>query len=150
MSQRQKNLLKKTSGGLVLFWSLALLLPKKALAQTYAWKGVCVGQTPNSESVATIQGFECLIANVFVVFVSLVGLAGFVMFVFGAFKWLISGGNSKDTQSAQSTMTHSIIGLVVTLSAFIIINLIAEFTGVNAIKSFQIPTSGIFWPKVGK
>ena len=35
----------------------------------------------------------------------------------------------------------AIVGLVVALSAFMIINLIATFTGINVIKNFRIPTS---------
>lgn len=140
-----KNRIRPSVFLLALIFTLALFLPTPVSAQTYKWDGVCVGHTPNSESVATIQGLECLIANVFVVFIGLVGLAGFLMFVFGAFRWLLSGGESKAIQTARGAMTHAVIGLVVALSAFIIINLLAEFTGVNAIKSFRIPTSDVKW-----
>ncbi|HOZ03078.1 MAG TPA: hypothetical protein PKX78_01115 [Candidatus Woesebacteria bacterium] len=126
--------------GLVPFFA-----PTPAHAQTKQWDGVCVGSSANATGVATIQGFECLIANIFVVFITVIGLAGFVMFIYASFRWLISGGDTKGTQAARNTMTYSVIGLVVALSAFIIINLVAEFTGINAIKSFRIPTSNINW-----
>lgn len=121
--------------------------PTPVFAQTTRWSDVCVGNgfSENADSVATIQGFECLIANLFVVFITLVGLSGFVMFIYASFRWLISGGDSKGTTAARNSMTYAVIGLVVSLSAFIIINLVAEFTGVNAIKSFRIPTSDIDW-----
>ncbi len=122
-----------------------LFAPTPAQAQTTEWTGVCVGSSANATGVATIQGFECLIANIFIVFITVIGLAGFVMFIYASFRWLISGGDSKGTQAARSTMTYSVIGLVVALSAFIIINLIAEFTGINSIKSFRIPTSDQPW-----
>jgi len=148
MSAKRKKILTKIAQLLTLVVFVLIVFPNQALAQTVEWSGVCVGQTENSNQVATIQGLECLIANVFTVFITVVGLAGFVMFVIGSFRWLLSGGNSKGTQSAKNTMTYAVIGLVVTLSAFIIINLIAEFTGVNAIKSFQIPTSDVVWESV--
>ncbi|MFZ1721062.1 MAG: hypothetical protein WAU07_01000 [Microgenomates group bacterium] len=114
------------------------LFAQQAFAQS-AWSGVCVGGEDND--VATIQGLECLIGNVFQVILTVIGLSGFVMMIIGAFKWLVSGGNAKGVESARNTITFAVVGLVVALSAFIILNLIAAFTGVNVITSFVIPES---------
>ena len=110
-----------------------------AFAQTAPWSGVCVGGADND--VATIQGLECLIANIFTVIITLIGLAAFVMLIVGSVRWLTSGGNSSHLDKAKNTMTYAIIGIVVALSAFIVINLIAGFTGIETIKEFRIPTS---------
>lgn len=124
----------------VLFLTLLTgILPAQAQAQTSVWGGVCVGGADSD--VATIQGAQCLIANVFMVIITLIGLVGFVMFLVGAIQWMVSGTNAQGVQKARSTMLYSVVGLVVALSAFIIINLIADFTGVNVIRNFQIPTS---------
>ncbi len=120
-----------------------LALPTPALAQPRAWSGVCLAGSTGD--VPTIQGLECLIANVFSVIITLIGLGGFVMFILGAFKWLTAGSNSKNIDSAKRTFTYAVLGLVLALSAFIIINLIADFTGVTVIKTFRIPTSAINW-----
>lgn len=112
-----------------------------AQAQTLPWSGVCVGTTEKSADVATIQGLECLIANVFTVIITIIGLAGFIMFVAGAITWMLSGGDSGKVQSARGSMTYAVTGMVVTLSAFIILNLIASFTGISIITQFRIPTS---------
>ena len=108
-------------------------------AQTTTWSGVCVGGEKND--VATIQGLECLIANVFTVIITFIGLAAFVMLIVGSVRWLMSGGNTSNIDKARSTMTYAVIGIVVALSAFIVINLLAGFTGINVIKTFKIPTS---------
>ena len=137
------NMLSKSTSVIISFFlicSTLLVIPPPASAQTFAWRGVCVGQGPNTD-VATIQGAECLIANVFIVIITLIGLVGFVMFIFGALKWMLSGSDAQGVKKASSTMLYSVVGLVVALSAFIIINLIADFTGVNVIRYFQIPTS---------
>lgn len=123
--------------------SLSFVIPAQAQAQTRAWSGVCLAGS--SGDVPTIQGLECLIANIFTVIITLIGLGGFVMFILGAFKWLTAGSNSKNIDSAKRTFTYAILGLVLALSAFIIINLIADFTGVTVIKTFRIPTSAINW-----
>jgi len=137
------NMLSKTLStvfSFLLLFSFLLIIPAQASAQTFEWSGVCVGEGPNTD-VATIQGAECLIANVFIVTITLIGLVGFVMFIFGAIKWMMSGSDTQGVKKAGSTMLYSVVGLVVALSAFIIINLIADFTGVNVIRSFKIPTS---------
>ncbi|PIY79612.1 MAG: hypothetical protein COY81_01615 [Candidatus Pacebacteria bacterium CG_4_10_14_0_8_um_filter_43_12] len=123
---------------LILIFSI-FIVPPSAHAQQYTWSGVCVAGPDND--VATIQGFQCLIANVFSIIITVIGLAGFVMFIWGAFQWMLSGNNTKGVETAKQSMTYAIIGIVVALSGFIIINLIAEFTGVNIIRTFIIPSS---------
>ena len=97
MKIRLSDFIKKllTTLGLIAVFLVSAL---PARAQTVTWSGVCVGTTENSLDVATIQGLECLIANVFTVIITIIGL-----------------------------------------SAFIILNLIASFTGISIITQFRIP-----------
>ncbi len=114
----------------------------QAQAQTEPWSGVCVGSdnpTDPAYSVATIRGFQCLIGNILSVFITIIGLAGFVMLIYGSIKYMLSGGQAKGTESAKQTLTYAVIGLVVALSAFFIINIISAFTGVDTILNFSIP-----------
>jgi len=113
-----------------------------ALAQTSAWSGVCVGESgTHAEDVATVQGLQCLIANVLVVFLTIVGIAAFIMLVISSLRILASGGNSQAVEKARNSITYAVIGLVVAVSAFAILNLIASFTGVDTILQFNIPTN---------
>lgn len=114
--------------------SIVLTVPTQALAQPTAWSGRCI-----EKEVATIQGLECLIGNVFTVIITLIGFSGFVMFIIASFRWLLSGGNTKGIETAKNTMTFAVVGIVLSLSAFIILNIIAEFTGVENILLFTIP-----------
>lgn len=117
-------------------------------AQTTTWTGVCTGNIePDPENnitgttdVATIQGLECLIANIFTVIITLIGLVAFIMFIVGSVLWLMSGGSAEGTKKARDTLTYAVLGIVVALSAFIVLNLISGFTGVENIKQFIIPT----------
>ena len=122
----------------------SLALPLRAAAQiTKPWTGVCVreytdraGQT---YQVATIQGLQCLIGNLLMIAVAGIGLAGFVMMLVGAFTYLRSGGNSKGIEESKSTITYAIIGLVVSLSAYFVLNIISQFTGIKSILNFSFP-----------
>lgn len=124
-----------------LVWKLAF--PQQVSAQTTTWSGVCV--STKDPDVATIQGLQCLLANVLSVALTLLGIAGFVMIVVASLRWLFLGGNTQDVEGAKKTMTFAVIGIVVALSAFIILNLVASFTGVNSILKFTIPDSNTQW-----
>jgi hypothetical protein len=106
---------------------------------TQAWTGVCT-ETGNPYGVATIQGFQCLVGNLLQVAVSGIGLAGFAMLIVGAFRYMLSGGNAKGIDEGKNTMTYAIVGLVVSISAYFILRLISDFTGVRSIMNFMIPT----------
>lgn len=117
-----------------LITALFLGRAEHASAQTMPWRWDCV-----NNGVATIQGLECLIANVFMVIITLTGFSAFIMFIVAGFRWMLSGGNSKGMESARNTMTFAVVGIVVSLSAYIILNLISDFTGITEILRFEIP-----------
>ena len=120
--------------------TLWLALPPSVSAQMAGpqkWAGDCV-----EDGVATIQGLRCMVANILSIAITAIGFAGFVMLIIGSFRYLFSGGNSKGTETAKNTITFAVIGLVVALSSFVILNLIAEFTGVKTILNFVIPEAG--------
>lgn len=118
------------------------LIPQ-AYAQTETWETINVNCVNNG--VATIQGFGCMMANVLSVFLTVLGIAGLIMIIYAAFNMMIMGGNSQATEKSKNTITMAIVGIILSLSAFIIINLIAEFTGIDAIKNFSIPGSRKNW-----
>jgi hypothetical protein len=124
---------------IIFLLALVLVLPAPVQAQTKAWTGVCVSET--DPDVATVQGLECLIANVFSVIISFIGLGGFVMMIVGSIRWLVSGGNTNQTEKARGTFTYAVAGIVLALSAYIILNLLSEFTGVWQLTKFYIPRS---------
>ena len=147
-----KQKIKNTLTALLILTVFSLGFPPASQAQTSAWFGVCTGKGTVSQSgvsrtdVATIQGLQCMIANILSVILTFIGLAGFVMLIVGSFRWMLSGGSSQEVEKAGKTMTYAIVGLLVALSSFIILNLLAEFTGVKSILNFVIPDSTTQWP----
>lgn len=140
MKAKFTSLLQKI-GASVASLAAFLVAASPAQAQTRVWTDVCVGSTENAQDVATIQGLECLIANVFTVIITIIGLAGFVMFVIAGITWMVSGGDTNKVSNARNSMTYAVVGMVVALSAFIVLNLIASFTGISIITQFRIPIS---------
>jgi len=122
--------------GVIFFFSYFLFATPAHAQEPVAWTGVCT-DTGDATGTATIQGLQCLVGNVLQIAISLIGLAGFVMMIIGAFRYLLSGGNAKGIDDGQKTITYAVLGLVVALSAYIILKIVSEFTGVSSILQFQ-------------
>jgi hypothetical protein len=118
-------------------------LVKPVQAQTKNWEAINNNCVING--TASIQGIACLLANILSITLTAIGIAGFVMIVFAAFNLLLSAGKSQEVEKSRKTITFAIIGLILALSAFIIVNLIASFTGIEIIKTFTIPGSQNDW-----
>lgn len=97
-----------------------------------------VWSDPTGDKPATIKDLEVVFTRIVTVAVSLAGLALFVMLIIGGFKYLTSAGDPKAAESARNTMMYAVIGLVVIISSFIILQAIKWFTGVDVLK-FEIP-----------
>jgi heme/copper-type cytochrome/quinol oxidase subunit 2 len=89
------------------------------------------------KDVATFKSLEPLFTNIVQAVVALVGVALFVMLLVAGFKYLFSGGDPKKLEAAKGTLTNAIIGVVVIVSAYIILKLIAVFTGVD-VTTFKV------------
>lgn len=120
--------------------TLILLFPvfsSPVYAQT-EWSGGCVGSSEYGASdVATIQGIECILANILASAITLLGIAAFVMFIIGSFRWLTAGANTKGVEGGRNALTFAVAGLVVALASWVILRFISNFTGVNTILQFN-------------
>jgi FtsH-binding integral membrane protein len=89
--------------------------------------------------VATIQCLVPLFENVVRALISIAAIGLFAMFVVGGFNLLMSGGNPKQMEQGKNTLTYAVIGVVVMVLAYLIIQIIARFTGVSGLNQFTIP-----------
>ncbi len=55
-----------------------------------------------------------------------IGLIAVVMLVFGGFKYIISGGDSAKVASAKNTIIYAIIGLIIVILAYAIVNFVVN------------------------
>ena len=54
----------------------------------------------------------------------IVGLISVVMLVYGGLRYILSGGDSKKVTDAKNTVLYAIIGLIISLLAFAIVNFV--------------------------
>ena len=115
-----------------------LLAVSPTYAQTTTWLGTdCVGRNVSGAyNVATIQGLECLFSNILSIAITGLGLIMFVLIIVGGFKYLTAGGDPKALESAKGTLTWAIIGLVVAILAWFILQAISNLTGITDLLHF--------------
>lgn len=84
------------------------------------------------------------IEEVFKNILSTITAIGFValliMLVTAGISYLMSAGEPKAVQAAHQTVTWALLGIVFMVVAWLILILIADFTGIEALKIFNIKT----------
>lgn len=132
---------KKFVSILLLLVASFSVLATPVSAQTAEWatqNAKCVGpETYEAQDVATIQGIECLVANVLATAITIIGIAAFVMFLIGSFQYLTAGANAKGVESGKNAISFAILGIIVALASFVILRFISTFTGVTTILQFN-------------
>lgn len=91
---------------------------------------------------ATIQCLVPLFASVVRAVIGMGAVALFIMLLVGGFNFLFSAGDQKKLEAARGTVTQAVIGLVIMSIAYLIILTISQFTGIETLKTFSIPTLG--------
>lgn len=77
--------------------------------------------------------------------ISLIGTVSVILIIVAGIKFITSGGG-KQVDEAKNMITYAIIGLVIVLVAFFIINLVSGITGITCIMSFGFSSCGLLSP----
>ena len=93
----------------------------------------------SADCPAGLDQFEAIVGNVISVIVGLGFIAMLVMVIMAGIKYLTSGGEPKAIQSAHQTLAWALLGLLFFALAWIILQLIHAFTGID-VTVFDIKT----------
>jgi len=94
------------------------------------------------DGVPTLKCLEILYQNVIFLAGAAVVLILFVMLVVGAFMYLTSGGDQAKMTNAKNTITYALVGVVLFMSSYLILNIIQTlFLGKDgpSLFNFHIP-----------
>ena len=91
------------------------------------WSGL---EGPDKD-VASIASLTSLFKNAVTGITAFAGVVLFVVIVMAGFTFLFSGGDAKQLEKAKNTFTYAILGLIVIVCAYLILQLIGLFTGAN-------------------
>lgn len=106
-----------------------------AYAQSLSLSGVAIGQEYAFGWITNLgQGVNLLVVPAF----SIATLSVVIYFLIGAFKWLSSGGDKEALEGARRMITHSIIGFIILMFAFLILQfLLSGLFGITGLKIIQ-------------
>ena len=98
-----------------------LLLPLSAFALNLTYPQFPGAPNINDPAQQNLTG---IVAWLYVFIVGISGLAAFVMIVWGGTQWLTSQGNPTDIGAAKDKIKMALLGLLLVLSSFIILQII--------------------------
>ena len=86
-------------------------------------KGIDTATTSEMKG-KSIDGDKGLIKTVVNVLLWAVGVLSVIMIIFSGFRYITSAGDTSKTKSAQSTLIYSVVGLIVAIMAWAIVNMV--------------------------
>lgn len=89
---------------------------------------------------AGLTAIEELFGRIINLFVGLAFIALLVVLIWTGIRYLTSGGEPKALQAASQSLTWALLGMLFLVIAWLVLQLIAAFTGIEALKVFNIRT----------
>ena len=115
---------KIIAGLLTIGFGVALVTaPVSALGEGGAPAGVNAARGDNTPS-NLVNGDSSIVRRAINIMLFGVGVLSVVMLIFGGFRYVISGGKKESVTNAKNTILYAIIGLLVAVFAYAIINFI--------------------------
>ena len=107
---------------------------------TSVTNGQCGVIAPDGTKI-DIQGFIWrIVLNVVGMALTVVGYIAFFFIIFGGFQFLTGGSNPSQIEKARKTLFNAVIGLIISLSAVAVVNLIFNLVGpVSIVNGITLP-----------
>ncbi len=112
------------------YWSTAAVFAENANLCPEQFSSLC----NTGISVSSIVRFA-INGLLFVGFV-----ASLIFLIYGGIRWIISGGDKENTAKAKATVTAALIGLVIVLAAWIIMNAVVQIFTNTGFTNLNVPT----------
>lgn len=109
--------------------NFSILLLLVSLSRVYAVTPI---PDPSGEPGYTpLDQLETLFANLISVAVIIGAFLAFAMIIAGGFRYIIARGDEKAIDSARSTITWAVLGLVLIIGSWLILSFVSDFTGIQ-------------------
>lgn len=100
------------------------------------WNKIVTGCLQGDDKVATLNCVPAIFLNIVTALLMFAGTFALFLFIMGGLKFMYSAGDPKKLEGAGNTLIYGIIGLLIVLFSFFIINIVSTFTNVECIKFF--------------
>jgi ABC-type amino acid transport system permease subunit len=109
--------------------------------QGLIFAGICQSaNTPcdcRDEGRCDLNDMLQVVVNITVFILGLTGSLVLIMFIYGGFTWLTSGGNTTRVKEGADTMKNAVIGLIIVFGAYTVITLL-----ISVLKTGAVTESG--------
>lgn len=95
--------------------------------------------TQQGKGIGATTALDTLLQNAFTIVFAIAALTVLVFLIYGAFKWITSGGEKDGTKSARTYITNALVGLAVLALAFVILRVVGGIVGFDVLTQFNIP-----------
>lgn len=95
--------------------------------------------SPTSTGLADVTIYQIIQWAVTVIII-VAGIIFFFMLILGGIRWMLSGGDKANTESARNQITAALIGLIIVFAAWAIIQLLQSLFGITIFGNLTIPT----------
>lgn len=92
--------------------------------------------------VATLQCIPIVLKNVVTAALIFSGTIALILVILSGIKFITSKGDQKQVDLAKRTLTYAILGLIIILLSFFIIQFVSFVTGVQCINAFGFDNCG--------
>lgn len=113
---------------------LALAAP--AFAQTLV--NICPKDAVFAKLCTTTADFGEIVGQAISILLIVAVIIALIFLIWGGIKWITSGGDKTKVESARGTIIGAIVGLIIALGAYFILQVVLNLFGVN-VTNFQLP-----------
>ncbi|MCL4397867.1 pilin [Patescibacteria group bacterium] len=100
---------------------------------------IFTGQSVGSNDIPSLGCLAQVIVSVINWAFVFLGAVTLLMLLWGAIRFVTSGGDPKAVQGAQKTITYAIVGIIVVLGAYVIVSVITTALGLpNPLQNFRL------------
>jgi len=102
-------------------------------------------QDSNNNTPASLFGNGGIFQTVVNIFLFVIGAIAVIMLIYGGIRYTISGGDAKNVTAAKDTILYAIVGIVVAVLAYAIVNFVITglVPGSSTSSTTNVTTSGI-------
>jgi len=92
----------------------------------------------DASTPATLDCIVPIFNNIVHAALIFIGSTIVILIILSGYKFITSGGDAKQLEGARKALTYAILGMLLVLFSFFIINFIGTITGVTCIENFGL------------
>lgn len=120
-TERVKKIIGGTVIAFALYVAFAMLFSVETMASTSGAIREGVQSIDDSSDGTSLERIIELIINAILF---LIGVVSVIMIIIGGFRYVVSNGDSSQTKAAKDTIMYAVLGLIIAIAAYAIINFV--------------------------